>query len=252
VQSAYETLLVSAPADPAHVDSMSHQPPPRSAGRRRDPYEELSSKKSPQKASYHSSFRRPSNPGEVSLPPRLISLDIAREAKPQATRPPSDESKIDRQEASGVAQMSTEQLRRSLRAIGVSLLTPTGTMADSGQFTRLEGCSREELVKKFLAAKSHFAQKSSSGDGGGAATGESDWGDKMHRRMDKERQKEWRREEAQVAASLLTRLTRLTPLQPKKASSSSSSGNQHSSDGSSPPALADLSIAELKRLCSLR
>jgi hypothetical protein len=208
VQSAYESLLLSAPADPIHE---AHEPPPRSAGRRRDPYEELSSKSSPQKPTYHSSFRRPSNPSETS------TASAPHPNAPDIAKPHPPESKLDREQASGVAQMSTEQLRRSLRAIGVSLLLLLPLPTEAMQFSRLEGCSREELVKKFLAAKSHFAQqKSSPGERDGSAakapSGESGWGEKMQRRMERERQREWRREEAQVLPSS-SRLSSL-PLSP--------------------------------------
>jgi hypothetical protein len=98
VQSAYEILLQSAPPDPVprqdhppHSQPQSQwQPAPRSEGRRAA----AAADGSPQKPQYHSTFRRKSEP--------------------------VDETKIDREQASGVAQMSTEQIRRALQAIGVS------------------------------------------------------------------------------------------------------------------------------------
>lgn len=119
VQSAYEVLLNSAPADPAHEHSQDDHPP-RSAGRRRNEPERDPVSKSPQKAQYHSSFRRrPSDPGSNGF---HQTTDI----NPETTKPhqqASSNPNIDREQASGVAQMSTEQIRKALSKIGVLRLS---------------------------------------------------------------------------------------------------------------------------------
>jgi phage baseplate assembly protein W len=113
VQSAYETLLQTAPPDPVtrhdHQSDLQQQvDPPKSAGRRSAAAEGEPVRRSPQKPQYHSTFRRKS------------SSSGPAEGPSQAPA----EAKIDREQASGVAQMTTEQIRKSLQSIGVTPLRP--------------------------------------------------------------------------------------------------------------------------------
>lgn len=64
-----------------------------------------------------------------------------------------------------------------------------------GQFDRLERASREELIRKYLASRSHFdRQQKRPADGGGDG-----WRPQMASAMQSERMKEWEREDASVS-----------------------------------------------------
>jgi hypothetical protein len=120
VQSAYETLLQTAPPDPVtrhdHQSDLQQQvDPPKSAGRRSAAAEGEPVRRSPQKPQYHSTFRRKS------------SSSGPAEGPSQAPA----EAKIDREQASGVAQMTTEQIRKSLQSIGVTLLPLASLTSDT-------------------------------------------------------------------------------------------------------------------------
>jgi hypothetical protein len=74
-------------------------------------------------------------------------------------------------------------------------------------------------VRKYLAAKCHFSQQPSSSQkaqSAQASTAGESWREKMHSRMEKERQREWKREATEkVGAWLLSLCDNLSATQIK-------------------------------------
>lgn len=71
------------------------------------------------------------------------------------------------------------------------------------QFDHLERAGREELIRKYLAAKSHFGTMRGGGDKGEGGRKEGErtggWRGKMAAQMREERMREWEREASTVS-----------------------------------------------------
>eukprot|EP00602_Paraphysomonas_sp_CaronLab_P009191 CAMPEP_0185032872 /NCGR_PEP_ID=MMETSP1103-20130426/21368_1 /TAXON_ID=36769 /ORGANISM="Paraphysomonas bandaiensis, Strain Caron Lab Isolate" /LENGTH=701 /DNA_ID=CAMNT_0027568937 /DNA_START=35 /DNA_END=2137 /DNA_ORIENTATION=+ len=194
VQAAYEVLLATAPSDP----------PARTASAMGTTPSHL-----------HSSFRRPSSSRGAVDP-------IHSTKRPPETNDESKEKQQPKQkthqEASGIAHMSSDELRAALRKIG---------------FDRLERATREELIKKYLAAKSHFGGHDTSADAGAG------WRARMNDELREKRQRE--RETS----------SRKKQAKESEAGHSSADRNRHERVQRMKLELPRMSITELRRMTNI-